>query len=129
MYKLSRILTAYIMLIASISLPYEGRAQAFDPFAGEGAEFTVYNMAMIWMGASQSIVEACDGDVAPIGKKIVEVSDAASQRYGRDFSNILVGMFGEAMAMTDGLVCDVDKFRLYSGWADLYYEAAISRLR
>ncbi len=106
----------------------EVKAQTFEPFSQQGAEFTASMMAMLWLGLEQGVVERCGGDVSVNGQKLMQFFDLASRVHGQGFADAGAGMFGEGLVLGQQMGCNVDKLRTYGGWAELYYGPVISRL-
>jgi hypothetical protein len=74
----------------------------------------------------QGIVEACNGDVALNGRKLVALSEAAKSSGREDFFFSVAPMFGEGLHIGRQLGCDVDRLRSYGGWTDLYYPPVLN---
>jgi hypothetical protein len=117
-----------LLISLMLIVPEDGNAQSFDPLSEDGAVFTASVMLLMWLGLEQGIVEACNGDVSQNGLKFVALADAAESTGRAEFFKSIAGIFGEGTNLGRQAGCDVDKLRLYSGWADLYYDAVLTRL-
>lgn len=110
------------ILVVTFSPPLHAQStKTFDPFDEQGAMFTASVGTMLWLGAAQGVVEACNGDVSSIGKKLVSFVDAAEASQGQAFGKMLAGIFGEGLVLGRGVGCSGEKYRLYEGWADLTF--------
>jgi hypothetical protein len=127
---MERLTTARALLfvaILALSVP-PVTAQTFDPFDQDGAEFSADVMAMLWLGLEQGVVESCNGDVSRNAQKFLDFANAAGDKFGDSYSEMLAGIFGEGLRLGSGIGCDIDAMRNYRSWSELYYDPAIARL-
>lgn len=123
-----RNLVGGLLVSLLLVLPKDGNSESFDPFSKNGAEITASIVALLSLGIEQGIVEACNGDVAPIGRKLIALSAAAKSSGRENLFFSVAPMFGEGQYLGRKLGCDVDRLRTFAGWGDLYYAPVLNLL-